>query len=238
MFITPLHAAAPKPIDETKTTVFENATRGGQLDPQVTDAEKDVVDLSEGTRLPTPSMNVVQPLTHTKHEGTQENVVLYNAYFFYSAHNEDTSEDVAAHCFMPGWGLHDDHRIYHAHTSCLDRERELLNQLNDMETERDNWKQTASESLEEENTKLVAKLDQAEMNRRKLIRDFILKKVANSYPPPMDSLLEISPDTPPSTVDDGTKPSIKNDDNGVTQHTSPKVRLAKAATSAPFGTIT
>nr|GEX44117.1 reverse transcriptase domain-containing protein [Tanacetum cinerariifolium] len=138
--------------------------------PQVADNERDVVDLSEDTRLPTPPVNVIQPLTHTKHM----------AHSFHSAHHKDTGEYAVAHCFMPG-------------------ERELLDQLKDMETKRDDWRRTASE-----------------------------QKVAYSYHLTMDSLLKISPDILPSTTDDGTGPSTENNENNTTQLTSLRVQQAKA----------
>ncbi|GJV79384.1 hypothetical protein Tco_1515254 [Tanacetum coccineum] len=48
--------------------------------PRTTDIERDVVDLSEGTRLPTPPVNVIHPSTHTGHGG----------HSFHSAHHGDT----------------------------------------------------------------------------------------------------------------------------------------------------
>ncbi|GJW90957.1 hypothetical protein Tco_0168510 [Tanacetum coccineum] len=71
-------------------------------EPQTAEVEKDVVDLSEGTRLPTPQTNVIHPSTHTNHGGTQDNVVFSDAHSFHSAHNEDTGEDAAAHRFVSG----------------------------------------------------------------------------------------------------------------------------------------
>ncbi|GJW60601.1 hypothetical protein Tco_0109936 [Tanacetum coccineum] len=94
--------------------------------------------------------------------------------------------------------------LENAHSLCLDKERELLDQLKDMEKERDDWRQTTSEQvkrirkLEEsikpkskqladaeerikmlkgEKTTLVAKLAQAEMDLHKLVREFFLTVV-------------------------------------------------------------
>ncbi|GKC10053.1 hypothetical protein Tco_1001663, partial [Tanacetum coccineum] len=75
------------------------------------------------------------------------------------------------------------------HSSCEDKERELLDQLKDMERERDDWRRTAlkqvekikmledikgkARTLENENVKLVAGLAQAEMDHHKLILKFV-----------------------------------------------------------------
>ncbi|GJY10046.1 hypothetical protein Tco_0378231, partial [Tanacetum coccineum] len=87
-----------------------------------------------------------------------------------------------------------------AYSSCEDKERELMDQLKDMEKERDDWRGTASRqverirvlegelgsksqqltvaeervrALEGENNKLVSHLAQAEMKCHKLVEEFI-----------------------------------------------------------------
>ncbi|GJS46438.1 ribonuclease H-like domain-containing protein [Tanacetum coccineum] len=75
------------------------------------------------------------------------------------------------------------------HSSCENKEKELLDQLKEMERERDDWRRTAlkqvekiqkledikgkARTLENENVKLVAGLAQAKMEHHKLIREFV-----------------------------------------------------------------
>nr|GEV50239.1 hypothetical protein [Tanacetum cinerariifolium] len=65
-----------------------------------------------------------------------------------------------------------------AHYLCADRERELVDRLKDIKTERDDWRRTASDQervreLEGEKAALKARLAQAEVDRQKLVREFI-----------------------------------------------------------------
>nr|GEX13880.1 hypothetical protein [Tanacetum cinerariifolium] len=52
----------------------------------------------------------------------------------------------------------------------VDLERELMDRLKDMERERDDWRQTASD---QEKTELVRELAQAEIARHKIVQEFI-----------------------------------------------------------------
>ncbi|GKF81581.1 hypothetical protein Tco_0240183, partial [Tanacetum coccineum] len=52
--ITPLHYAAPNPADETVTSVPKNTIGGTATGPSTENIKKEVVDLSENTRVPTP----------------------------------------------------------------------------------------------------------------------------------------------------------------------------------------
>ncbi|GJT08090.1 hypothetical protein Tco_0842552 [Tanacetum coccineum] len=132
------------------------APRKKRPEPQTAEVEKDVVDLSEGTRLPTPQTNVIHPSTHTNHGGTQDNVVFSDAHSFHSAHNEDTGEDAAAHRFVSG----------QCHSSCSDREKELLGQLRDMEMRRMTRGRLPWSKLRRSKTQL-------EMDYQKLVCEFI-----------------------------------------------------------------
>ncbi|GKA52419.1 hypothetical protein Tco_0745734 [Tanacetum coccineum] len=227
--ITLLHNAAPKPADETVTSVPKNTTGGTATGPSMTNIKKEIVDLSENTRVPTPLLIVSLPCV---------------VHSIQSTHHEDNGESTAEHQYMSKWGLRVDLRICsfracmemiahlatlaeeeflsgltnvkvvrHAyqslgrcvlsqgellkrheqlnsehvdlrnrsdtqieelnrlrtglyrqmqtnngfskqldflngsHSSCEDKERELLGQLKEMEKERDDWRQTASEQV-------------------------------------------------------------------------------------------
>nr|GEX15606.1 putative reverse transcriptase domain-containing protein [Tanacetum cinerariifolium] len=102
-----------------------------------------------------------------------------------------------------------------AHSSCQDREHELMDQLKEAEKDRDDWRVTTSE---EENRKLVSDLATVEVVHHKLVQDFIPDvKIVESYRLHMDTLLQISPDLP-SPVEASTGPSMKvNTKAAVTQ---------------------
>nr|GEX20322.1 hypothetical protein [Tanacetum cinerariifolium] len=233
IFATPLQPAAPKPIGETTTTIARNAIEDARPEPQVADDERDVVDLSEDTRLPTPPVNVIQPLTHTKHMDGFRLIVLSfitcsSLLPLCSPRGYRACKEIITHLATPVKEeflveLSIVEREMQAHkglskkialldsalSSCSNREKELLDQLKDMETERDDWRQTASE-----------------------------QKVAYSYHLTMDSLLKISPDILPSTTDDGTRPSTENNENSTTQLTSLRVQQAKATTGPTLDSVT
>ncbi|GJW44001.1 hypothetical protein Tco_0072800 [Tanacetum coccineum] len=269
--ITPLHHFAPTPADETVTSVPKNITRDAATGPQTANPEKEVVDLSENTRVPTPPITVVQPSPHAGRNDTQEQVCSTNCLVFlsrathsiHSTHHEDDGESTAEHRFMPEWGLHDDlhissarackemlthlatptekeflgdlinvevvirpyqslgrcvlsqsellkrheelnsehvalcHRndiqleelnrlrtnlqrqmqtndglskrlalLDNSHSSCEDKERELLNQLKEMEKERNDWRRIASEQVEK-----IKRLEEAIEPKSKQLAD-------------------------------------------------------------------
>ncbi|GJV48674.1 hypothetical protein Tco_1438886 [Tanacetum coccineum] len=110
--ITPLHHAAPKPADETVTSVLKNTTGGAAAGPSTENIDKEVVDLSEDTRVPSPSITVVQPSPHAGHGDTQEHTVFFDAHSIHSIHHEDDSESTVEHRFVLEWGLRDDLHVY------------------------------------------------------------------------------------------------------------------------------
>ncbi|GJV41881.1 hypothetical protein Tco_1420321 [Tanacetum coccineum] len=177
-----------------------------------------------------------------------------------------------------------------AHSSCEDKERELMDQLKDMDKERDDWRGTASRqvkrirvlegklgsksqqlnvaeervrALEGDNNKLVSHLAQAEMERHKLVREFISDvvrkllasseykksmavpigmcftigwlggKVVESYRLLMDQLLQVSPDLP-SPVDASTRPSTEVNVGNVSAQVPPDTHTAEATSEPPF----
>ncbi|GJT80301.1 hypothetical protein Tco_1054643 [Tanacetum coccineum] len=207
----------PKPLNKTTTSHLNDTTRNVAAVLWLTNAEKEVVDLSKNTRIPTPPVNTIQPSAHVENGDTQENV---DAHSFHSGRDEENDEDTVAHRFVPDLGLYNDLRIcsfrackelvshlatpaedeflsglsnvevvrraYHllgrgvlaqeelsrlrndlqremqgndglskklallesVHSSCPDRERELMNNLKDMEKKRDVWRQTVSDQEE------------------------------------------------------------------------------------------
>ncbi|GJX82290.1 hypothetical protein Tco_0331771 [Tanacetum coccineum] len=199
-----------------------------------------------------------------------------------------------------------------AHSGCSDRDRELMDWLKDMEKERDDWRQTASEQVErikklkealepkskqlvddEEKVQLLEVVKKLHMSVEYMkslavpiglclsagwlgdlslgktqeqiaamlfetsnldIEGFItwkdkhceiftkqypyVQKVVDSYRLPMDALMKISPDDPPPTANDGTKPSTKNNDDCTATKTPPEIQMTETITSAPPKTPT
>nr|GEZ34578.1 zinc finger, CCHC-type [Tanacetum cinerariifolium] len=72
-----------------------------------TGAEKEVVDLSENTCVPTPPVNTIQQTEQVGHGDTQENVLTLSI----PVHKEDNDGDVVAHRFLSLWGLRNDLHI-------------------------------------------------------------------------------------------------------------------------------
>ncbi|GJX59940.1 hypothetical protein Tco_0291330 [Tanacetum coccineum] len=69
---------------------------------QRTSVEKEVVDLSENTHVPTPLLvNTIHQTEQVEHGNTQDNMVFSDAFSFHSGHDEDNDEDVVAHLFVP-----------------------------------------------------------------------------------------------------------------------------------------
>ncbi|GJZ59395.1 hypothetical protein Tco_0615211 [Tanacetum coccineum] len=135
-----------------------------------------------------------------------------------------------------------------AHSGCSDKEREFMDRLKDMEKERDDWRVWV---LEGKKTKLVAELAQAEMDRHKLVREFVsavVKKLhmsveyRKSLAVPIglcftaDALIKISPYVPPPTVNDGTGPSTKNNNDGTATKGPLKIQMTETTTGTPART--
>nr|GEU63339.1 hypothetical protein [Tanacetum cinerariifolium] len=75
------------------------------------DVGKEVVDLSENTRVPTtPPVHTTQE-EQFEHGNTQVHVVYSDAHSFHSVHNEDNDEDATTYRYVPEWGLREDLRI-------------------------------------------------------------------------------------------------------------------------------
>ncbi|GJV49543.1 hypothetical protein Tco_1439755 [Tanacetum coccineum] len=84
-----------------------------------------------------------------------------------------------------------------------------------MEQERDDWRHTASDQVSEiEKVALEAGLTQAKADRQKLVREFILTVVADSYLLSMVDLMKVSPDapTPPPPVNEARTSNIDGTD--------------------------
>ncbi|GKC35066.1 hypothetical protein Tco_1047450 [Tanacetum coccineum] len=67
---TPPYQAASKPIDETNTSILKDTTGSAAIGPQKANVEREVVDLSENTRLSTPPIITIQPSGHVEHDDT------------------------------------------------------------------------------------------------------------------------------------------------------------------------
>nr|GEV70044.1 putative reverse transcriptase domain-containing protein [Tanacetum cinerariifolium] len=229
--ITLLHQASPKPTEEgiisAPKTIVGTATRGINLDI----LEKEVVDLSENTRPPTPPLiqstlftrkkEVVLPSTslyrsedsgmicvsapsrHDKllkhHERlNSENVDLRNRSDVQLEELNRLRDDLRRE-MQKNDGLTKQLSLLEtAHSSCPDRERELMDQLKErLKASGQVEKSKALEGeikpkskllidaeekvrrLEEENHRLVSDLAVVEIDRHKLIRDFIPVVVKN-----------------------------------------------------------
>ncbi|GKF99649.1 hypothetical protein Tco_0301340, partial [Tanacetum coccineum] len=69
-----------------------------------TNVEKEVVDLSGNTRVPTPPATVIHSSPRLEHTTS-------DAHSFHSDHHEETEDDLTDCRFVPNWGLRDDLRI-------------------------------------------------------------------------------------------------------------------------------
>ncbi|GJX80063.1 hypothetical protein Tco_0328212 [Tanacetum coccineum] len=107
---TPLYHVAQK-LDATTTAIPKDTTGNAATKAQGVNVEREIMDLSGNTHVPTPLVIVTQPSVHTEHDDARYNVVFFDAHSFHSTHHEDTDEDVVDHWFMPDWGLYDDLRI-------------------------------------------------------------------------------------------------------------------------------
>nr|GEY47586.1 hypothetical protein [Tanacetum cinerariifolium] len=160
--VTPLRQAVRWTIDETASSIPKVTTENVAIGTKAADVEKEIIDLSENTRMPTPPIITVQPLAHAKRDDTQENGVFF----------DDNDENMAEHHFVPEWRLREDLRICYykackeliSHLATPVEEEflsdlsnvevvrrayqslgsELLDKLKYMEKERDEWRQTAS----------------------------------------------------------------------------------------------
>ncbi|GJZ59396.1 hypothetical protein Tco_0615212 [Tanacetum coccineum] len=100
-FVTPILQANLKPLGKTMTFhtkgIAEDAD-GGSRPPNI---EKEVVDLSESTRVPTPPGNIVRQEEPVGRGDPQDHVVFSDAHSFYSGHDKGDDEDDAAYRFVP-----------------------------------------------------------------------------------------------------------------------------------------
>ncbi|GJS96253.1 hypothetical protein Tco_0803221 [Tanacetum coccineum] len=164
---------------------------GGSISPQKKRAYKNQESTgsrSEGTISVTPlhkaAPKLVDETTTSIPKDIAENVAIGSQianierevvdlnHSFHSAHHKDNDKNTADHQFVPEWGLCDDLRI----CSFRAQKVEMIKKLE--ETLEPKSKQLADAKgrikvLEGEKTTLVAELAQAEMDRHKLVREFI-----------------------------------------------------------------
>ncbi|GJT32669.1 golgin candidate 5 [Tanacetum coccineum] len=295
--ITPLHHASPKPVDEIMTSAPRATTGIIAGESQTANLEKEVVDLSENTRILTPPVIfVVRHAPHVQPDPSPERVGL-----------SDEGGSSAEHQFILEWGLQDylwissfrackemithlatpaegeylgslsnmDDHVDLLHRSDFqleelnrlrndlqmvmqtndglckqlslldsvyspseDKERELADQLKEMEKERDDWRRTSSElsqtdsrvhfggKTEEEIAAVLSKTRNLDIKGSKVWKDkhheiftkqySYIQKVVESYRLPLDALLQVSPDPP--TAEISPEPSAKvNTRNVATQ---------------------
>ncbi|GJS36632.1 hypothetical protein Tco_0535014 [Tanacetum coccineum] len=70
--VTPLHHATPNPANETTGAVPKNAAETATAGPQTANHKNEVVNLSENTHIPTPSITVFQSSPRADHGDSQE----------------------------------------------------------------------------------------------------------------------------------------------------------------------
>nr|GEU61936.1 hypothetical protein [Tanacetum cinerariifolium] len=187
---TPLHHVASRNTDKTAIVVL-NVTAGNTIN-----VEKEVVDLS--------------------------------AHLFNSTHHEDTEEDVVDRQFVPHWEFVMTFVFVERIKSLEEILEPKSRQLADVEKR--------VKVLEGEKAALVAELTQANMDLYRLVREFIptvVRKPHTSveYRKSLRSWTwisrvrrrmkpsTVSPDVPPSIVDDGIGPSTTNNDDGTATKT-------------------
>ncbi|GJT35301.1 hypothetical protein Tco_0925720 [Tanacetum coccineum] len=236
---TPLHHAAPK-LDATTTATSKDTTGNPSVRAEHEDAQDNVV-------FPDGQCILSQGELLKRHEQLNHDYVdLRNRS---DAHLGDLDrlrtelqrEMQANDRLSKKFALLDN-----AHSSCLDREMELLDRLKDMERKRG----LEADCLRTEKTTLVTELAQAEMDHHKLVREVIptvvkrlhtsveyQKSLATpvslcftvgwlgglslgcySYRLPVDALMKVSPDVPSPASNDVTGPSTET-----TTGTSPKM---------------
>ncbi|GKE84761.1 hypothetical protein Tco_1558503 [Tanacetum coccineum] len=111
IFITPLRQASPKFVEEGVSS-SPKATAGtvaGGTHPLNT--EKEVIELSENTCLPTPPViSATQPSLHARTGPSPDGVAFSDANSIHSIHQGEGGIS-GEHQFVPGWGLRDDMRV-------------------------------------------------------------------------------------------------------------------------------
>ncbi|GKD74765.1 hypothetical protein Tco_1333047, partial [Tanacetum coccineum] len=108
--VTLIHQANRKRLSETITSCPKGTAGTATIGSWPANVEKEVVNLSENTHVPTnPPVNTTQE-EQIKHSNTQVRVVYSDAHSFHSVHNEYNDEDVACR-YVLRWGLHEDLRI-------------------------------------------------------------------------------------------------------------------------------
>ncbi|GJS14293.1 putative reverse transcriptase domain-containing protein [Tanacetum coccineum] len=183
--ITPLHQVAPE--------VAKKPTPDADVAPDTLHVEKEVVDLSGNTCVPTPLAATTQPSPHIEHHDTHENAAsdakLERLRLSLQRANQD-NEGLTKKLTM----------LDNAHSDCPYQEKELSDKVKYLERERNEWRDTASdqvekirslekdleprtqqlkvveanvEVLESEKLAFSAKVAQAEADRKNLIREFI-----------------------------------------------------------------
>ncbi|GJX96947.1 hypothetical protein Tco_0352745 [Tanacetum coccineum] len=90
--ITPLHQAAPK--------VAKKPTPDADIAPDIPHVEKEVVDLSGNTCVPTPPAATTQPSPHIEHHDTHENTAS-DAHSSQSSHQGHEDEPLVSHLATP-----------------------------------------------------------------------------------------------------------------------------------------
>ncbi|GJW29367.1 hypothetical protein Tco_0046242 [Tanacetum coccineum] len=138
--ITPLRQASPKPVEEGVSSA-PKATAGtvaGETHPVNT--EKEVVELSENTHLPTPPViNATQPSSHARTGPSPDGVAFSNGDVQLEELNR--LRDNLRREMLKNNGLTKQLSLLETiHLSCPDREHELMDQLKEVKKERDDWR--------------------------------------------------------------------------------------------------
>ncbi|GJY48349.1 hypothetical protein Tco_0438305, partial [Tanacetum coccineum] len=122
------------------------------------------------------------------------------------------------------------------HSSCEDKERELVDQLKEMEKERDDWRRTASEQSEDEIAAVLSETKNLDIegsktwkykHRELFTKQYpYIQRVAKSYRVPLDAMLQVFPDPP--TADIRPEPSTEANTGNVATQVPPSAQTAKA----------
>ncbi|GKA40796.1 hypothetical protein Tco_0733389 [Tanacetum coccineum] len=199
--ITPLHHASPKPVDETVISAPKATTGIVAEESQTANLEKewglrDDLRISSFRACKETIIHLAIP-TKDEYLGSLSNMELVSAYLSVFRTVRLIPRNDLQRMMQTNDGLSKQLSLIDSvHSSCEDKERELVNQLKEMEKERYDWRRTASElvenikvlegeiepkswrladakervrQLEGENSKLVSDLAQAEMDHHKLI---------------------------------------------------------------------
>nr|GEW11257.1 ribulose bisphosphate carboxylase small chain, chloroplastic-like [Tanacetum cinerariifolium] len=277
--VTPLHDVTPKPVEETVISVpkatFGTTARGSRT----THLEKEVVDLSENTRerVGLSDANSIHSIHHNQEGGsTAEHqfvpewrlrddlrISSFRAYKEMITHLATPTEleelnrlrNNLQRQMQTNDGLVKQLALLDSvHSSYEDKERELMDQLKEMERDMNDWRRTTLEQVEkiktlkgelepksqrlvdvEEKVWLLEGENYMERQTSRALHQALPvypeRKVAESYHLLMDALLQFSPDLP--FADTSTRPFAEVNIGDASTQVPPDVQTADATSNIP-----